>query len=427
MSIPSHPAGPRGHFPPKRALLWLAVLCAALGGGHPLGAQPTSRTEEIQQARREKAAQAQPEELSKAETRLNSIVDSHIIERLATGFHGLTLRMGGLPTGQGFALGPQYLRQDLANGNLTFRTSAAGTSGGGLVIDLQVTLPKLFDERLFIDFYAAQRNLPKIDYFGQGPDSAEGSRTNFRLEELSRDFTVGYRPFRHGLRRPLSIGFTGGSLEVNTGPGSREDIAQTADVFTPQNTPCLDDQTDYLRAGFFAQFDYRDNPFGARKGGNYLARFTYYDDRELALHDFRVLHLEAQQFIPFFNDRRVIALRARTMMTFTNGAQTVPFYLQPVVGGSDDVRGFRPYRFYDNNSIVANAEYRWEAFTGLDAAVFFDAGKAVPKTSQLNFHDLEATAGFGFRFNVQNATFLRIDVGFSHERTIIWLKFGNIF
>ena len=105
----------------------------------------------------------------------------------------------------------------------------------------------------------------------------------------------------------------------------------------------------------------------------------------------------------------------------------MPFYLQPVVGGSDDVRGFRPYRFYDNNSIVANAEYRWEAFTGLDAAVFFDAGKAVPKTSQLNFHDLEATAGFGFRLNVQNATFLRIDVGFSHERTIIWLKFGNIF
>ena len=80
------------------------------------------------------------------------------------------------------------------------------------MIDLQASLPKLFDERLFIDFYAAQRNLPKIDYFGQGPDSAEGSRTNFRLEELSSDVTIGYRPFRHGLRRPLSIGFTGGSL-----------------------------------------------------------------------------------------------------------------------------------------------------------------------------------------------------------------------
>ena len=105
--------------------LTLAVFRAT-----PAAAQVNSRTEEIQRARREKAEQAQPEELSKAEKRLNYIVDSHIIERLATGFHGLTLRMGGLPTGQGFALGPQYLRQDLADGNLTFRTSVAGTSGG---------------------------------------------------------------------------------------------------------------------------------------------------------------------------------------------------------------------------------------------------------------------------------------------------------
>ena len=126
MSIPTYLPAPWGHSAPKRALISLAVLCASLSGEYPLGAQPTSRAEEIQQARREKAAQAQPEELSKTEKRLNYIVDSHIIERLATGFHGLTLRMGGLPTGQGFALGPQYLRQDLADGNLTFRTFRRG-------------------------------------------------------------------------------------------------------------------------------------------------------------------------------------------------------------------------------------------------------------------------------------------------------------
>jgi hypothetical protein len=37
----------------------------------PLSAQVKSRTEEIQQARREKAAKAVPEELSTAESRLN--------------------------------------------------------------------------------------------------------------------------------------------------------------------------------------------------------------------------------------------------------------------------------------------------------------------------------------------------------------------
>ena len=72
----------------------------------PLSAQVNSRSEEIQQARREKAAKVVPEALSTAESRLNYIVDNHILERFATGFHGLTMVMGGLPTGQGFALGP---------------------------------------------------------------------------------------------------------------------------------------------------------------------------------------------------------------------------------------------------------------------------------------------------------------------------------
>jgi hemolysin activation/secretion protein len=101
--------------------------------------------------------------------------------------------------------------------------------------------------------------------------------------------------------------------------------------------------------------------------------------------------------------------------------------LQQTIVGSDDLRGFRRYRFYADNAIVVNAEYRWETFSGLDAALFFDAGKVAEKRSQVNFHNLEAAAGFGLRFNVRNNTFMRIDVGFSHEGTQIWLKFANPF
>ena len=74
-----------------------------------------------------------------------------------------------------------------------------------------------------------------------------------------------------------------------------------------------------------------------------------------------------------------------------------------------------------------NAEYRWEAFTGMDMALFFDAGKVAPKASQINFHDLEGSAGVGFRFNVKNNVFLRLDVAASHERTMVWLVFGHVF
>jgi hemolysin activation/secretion protein len=114
-------------------------------------------------------------------------------------------------------------------------------------------------------------------------------------------------------------------------------------------------------------------------------------------------------------------------MSWSQQGQEVPFYLQPHLGGADDMRGFRNYRFYDDNHIVVNAEYRWEAFTGLDMALFFDAGKVTNKRSQINFHELETSAGFGFRFNAANATFLRLDVGFSHEGYQIWFKFGPAF
>ena len=63
--------------------------------------------------------------------------------------------------------------------------------------------------------------------------------------------------------------------------------------------------------------------------------------------------------------------------------------------------------------------YAWIPNSGLD--------RAVVHFSQVNFHDLEGSAGVGFRFNVQNSVFLRIDAGFSREGAQIWLKFENVF
>ncbi len=77
--------------------------------------------------------------------------------------------------------------------------------------------------------------------------------------------------------------------------------------------------------------------------------------------------------------------------------------------------------------IVANVEYRWESFSGLDMALFFDAGKVTSRRSDINFRNLETAAGFGFRFNVRNATFIRLDTGFSREGVQIWFKFANPF
>ncbi|HWR54353.1 MAG TPA: BamA/TamA family outer membrane protein, partial [Bryobacteraceae bacterium] len=170
----------------------------------------------------------------------------------------------------------------------------------------------------------------------------------------------------------------------------------------------------------------RDSPY-PRNGGKYLVQYVRYNDRGLRLHDFGRLEVDLQQYVGFFNRRRVLAFRGRTILTDRSSGNTVPFYLQPVLGGSDELRGFRPFRFTDNNMLVLNAEYRWEAFSALDMALFADAGKVFARRGELNFRGLKESAGFGFRFNARERVFMRLDVGFSREGYQVWFKFNDVF
>jgi hemolysin activation/secretion protein len=88
----------------------------------------------------------------------------------------------------------------------------------------------------------------------------------------------------------------------------------------------------------------------------------------------------------------------------------VPFYLQPTIGGNDDLRGFPRYRYHDNNSIFFSAEHRWHVFTGLDAALFVDAGKVVARRADIDLSGLKVSGGIGFRIRLVDALVTRIDL-----------------
>jgi outer membrane protein assembly factor BamA len=289
--------------------------------------------------------------------------------------------------------------------------------------EFQVGAPRLWNEHLFLDFTTAYRNYPQEDYFGLGPDSLRKDRTNFRLEDASYLGSLGLR----GWRKRFSAGVRGGVVAVNVGRGTDHRFATTESVFNTANTPGLDYQPDYYQFGAFAQLDWRDEAGNPRSGGNYAARWDTYGDREQGRYSFRRYEVELQQYVPFFNRRRVIAFRAKTSLTDTSPGHDVPFYLLPTLGGSEDLRGYREFRFRDRNLTVYNLEYRWEVFSGLDMAVFGDAGKVFRNRSDFSLKDLEGAYGIGFRFNQAKSVFLRIDVGRSHEGTRFFFKFGHVF
>ena len=411
----------------RPVLLGLASILAAafpvLAADDPPPPVPATRTAEIEAACEAKAATLAPDEDSKVERAFIRFNQSETIMRLfAAGYSGFGLAVGNMVTGSGFAIGPKYSRPDLKNGNLTIYAAAQVSTKKYYQVTGEVDVPKLFHNHVELNFLGGHRDYSSIDYYGSGPDSQKSKRSNYRLEDTSYDMVGILHPIRY-----VSVGGSAGGLWVNVGPGTNTVYASTDTVFTPAQVPGLQQQTNYFRSGVFAQVDFRDNPGGPKSGGNYVVQYNWFDDHQLGLYGFRRMDIDAQQIVPFLNKTHRFAVRARATFTESDGKQITPFYLQPVLGGATDLRGYRPLRFSDKNKVVYNAEYQWEIFAGLEGAVFFDAGKVMPRRALLGFSDMETDAGFGLRFNARDTTFLRVDVGFSHEGFMVSAVFSDFF
>jgi outer membrane protein assembly factor BamA len=123
----------------------------------------------------------------------------------------------------------------------------------------------------------------------------------------------------------------------------------------------------------------------------------------------------------------VIATRFKTSLTTPRQGTFAPFYLEPRLGGQDDLRGFRPYRFYDQNSVLVQGEYRWTVMEPLEVALFGDGGKVFHEWRNFSLGGLEADAGVGLRVRRNEFVPFRLDIGFSREGVQVWAIFYNVF
>ena len=92
--------------------------------------------------------------------------------------------------------------------------------------------------------------------------------------------------------------------------------------------------------------------------------------------------------------------------------------MMPTLGGSTSLRGFREFRFRDKNIFMINGEYRFEAFSGLDMALFADWGDVGSTWSDIDFRDLKSDVGIGFRFNTYKSVILRFDIARSKQEGV---------
>jgi hypothetical protein len=126
-------------------------------------------------------------------------------------------------------------------------------------------------------------------------------------------------------------------------------------------------------------------------------------------------------------------LRSHIVASRTGPASTVPFYLQPTVGGSDidsrvSLRAFPDYRFRGPDSLALQTEYTVPIRDPLGLLLFYEAGTVGQAFSSLSLAHLRQDAGFGMTVSLQHHVVAQGYLGFGagHGPTLNY-NFAKLF
>jgi hypothetical protein len=379
------------------------------------------RAQAVADAEREKAKHLEPQAPPRGERKFDHI-EKNIIKPIFN-VNGPALKFGGIPTGGGFSLGPQYTRQDLLADHLTWNTYVAGSTkkwyGGASSFDFH----DLANGHLELRADGGYQNSASVWYFGEGPNSSKSDKTDFDREFTTAHFSA----LGHFFDQKLTVGYTVGGLLVHVGPGNLSGTPTTQTLFTAADTPGLTQQSNFITGTTTVQLDFGHLGFSNPEGLQVEADDSQFFDQSGRQANFHLLDTEAAYYLPLTNGMRTLVFRLRNETAFAENNQVVPFYLQPTLGGPDDLRGYDRYRFYADGNSVATAEYRWSISQTLEMAIFGDGGNVYQRPGLIGFRDLRGDGGFGFRIKNKQASVLRFDVGFSPEGVHVWFVFNDVF
>lgn len=403
----------------------LIALVMTVVTADPLSAQipePETREEALRREREAKAAQLHPPEPSKLEKALLDLEAGRLFERILNPAEGLYPKFGSITAGSGFSIGPGYRTTHRLGGAVDFATFALGSLKKYWIADARVQLPRLSSEHVGLDAHVQSYDFQDELFFGVGPDSARSDLVTYGLRNTVVGGVAAVRPTSW-----LTVSGAADFLNPRIDPATGEEPS-IGSRFDDASAPGLADQPDFMRYEGTVDVNLREPRGNPRSGGRYLFTYQRFDDLESNAYSFQRVDADVQQYLSLFRNRRILALRAMASASDADQGAQVPFYYLRTLGGPDDLRGFHRKRFSDTHALLLQAEYRWEIFTAMDGAIFYDTGKVASRLEDLNLRDLESDYGFGFRFGSANGVFLRIDTAFgSSEGTHFIFRFNSVF
>jgi hypothetical protein len=383
--------------------------------------EPQTRAEEQRREREEKSRTLTPPKPGGLERALLDLESGRTFERILNPAEGIYPRIGNITTGSGFSLGPGYRYSGLFGGRAVFTGVAAASFTKYWLFDARLQFPELASGRASVEVHGQRYDFPDEDFFGLGPDSSREDRVEYGLRNTIIGGNASFRPIGW-----LTV--TGGVDYLDPRVTAQTEPGRIFSIFGPEDLPGALVQPEFLKYEGGVEFNTRTPRGNPRSGARYAASLQRYEDLDVDRFAFNRFEVDLQQYVPLVRDRRVLALHGLVSFSDADAGAEVPFYLQRTLGGPDDLRGFRVFRFRDRNMLLMQAEYRWEIFTAVDGAIFYDAGKVASRSEDINFRDLETDYGIGFRFGTIKGIFLRVEGAFgSRDGKHFLLRFSNVF
>jgi hypothetical protein len=374
--------------------------------------QPT-RTELLAAEREAKLRELAPPTPNPVERALKWYDDRDGVLR----WNGLHFAAGGFNSGAGFGYGIGFTREAIGAAlvdpkqpnRIDFSALAARSFRGYRRLAARVDL--LNAGGAPIDFAARWQDFDRAQeaFYGIGADTSMDDRTNYRVEGAEAGLDARWR-----LSRRFALNGSLSYFDATIGPG------------TDSRYPTLPEtvaMSDYLRGDLSIAYDTRDSASHPREGGRYAASLSRFESRDSETADFSRAGIEGQQLLPLGNRYRRIELRAAANFTLAPEGTRVPIIFQPSLGGVRSLRGFSDSRFRDRHAVSATAEYQWEAWWALDAAVFVDVGQVFDRATNFAADRFEYAYGVGFRLHGNDKFLARLDLAFSREGFIPVLGF----
>jgi len=325
---------------------------------------------------------------------------------------GFYPEFSNMPTGSGWiSVGPGY-RQYLFGDRALIEASTAMSWRSYKMAQGRFELTKLARSRVSVGTQLLWQDLTQVTYFGQGVDTLEESRSEYRLKSTN---LIGYATLRP--QKWLSIGGRMGFLRhptlLSPGGSFKRGNPDTRTMFADDPALALATQPSYVHTDVSVMADTRNSRSHPATGGVYRAAMALYDDRGAGTFTFQRYEGEAAQFVSLFTGKMVLAGHGWIVGSATGDGHMVPFYMLPSLGGSNTLRAYTDYRFHDRNLVVISAESRIALLTHLDVVAFADAGNVAPRVSELNLDKRDW--GIGLRMHSNRATFLRVDAAHGTE------------